>query len=59
MREKEWRELDSEATVLILSTCEDSEGASSMEEDNVAITGSSTSDVSPTPHKRSSKNVLI
>ena len=58
MGEKEQLELHREATVLILSTSEDSEGTSSMEICNVAMPGPSTSDIYPTPRKRARKNIL-
>ena len=58
MRENERRELDCEATVLISRASENSEGKSSIEEDNVATTGSSTSNIYPTPYKTARKNVL-
>ena len=58
MSGKERRERDSEAIVLISSTSEDSEGKFSMNEDNVAMPGPSTSDISSTPRKSARKNVL-
>ena len=57
MSEKEQHERDNEATVLISSASEDYEGTFSLE-DNVAMPGQSTSDISPTPRKRARKNVL-
>ena len=47
---------DNEATVLISSNSEDSEGTFSMED--VAMPGPSTSDIPPAPCKRARKNVL-
>ena len=49
MSEKERGEI---GTVLIPLTSEDSVGTSSMEGDNFAITGPSTSDISLTPRER-------
>ena len=58
MCEKERRLRDNEATILISSISEDSEGTFGMEEINVAKPGPSTCDISPTPRERARKNVI-